>query len=176
MMLGSLSITLLRRHGLCLRLLALGLVLTFTVACMGGSKARDFEVDTFDGERFLLSEHYEDNVVVINFWYPSCPPCRDEMPEFQRAWEELDGEQVRFLGLFVPRGFDTEPGARDFVKELGLSFAFATDRRETIASAYDIEYYPTTLFIDRGGRVAETYVSTLDAERITAIVRELLEG
>ncbi len=159
-----------------LRFLTLVLLLTLVVACDGGAKAPDFEVPTFDREQFRLSEQYKNNVVVINFWYPSCPPCRDEMPEFQRAWEELDEEQVTFLGLFVPRGFDTEQRARDFVEELGLSFVFATDRKETIASAYEIEYYPTTWFIDRGGRVAETYVSTLDAEGIIGIVRELLEG
>ena len=60
--------------------------------------------------------------------------------------------------------------------ELGLTFDFATDHRETIATAYDIEFYPTTWFIDRGGRVAETYVSALDAGRITGVVRGLIEN
>ena len=128
----------------------------------------------FNGERFRLSEQHEDNVMVVNFWYPSCPPCREEMPEFQRAWEDLEGEPVSFLGLFVPRGFDTEQTARDFVAELGLTFDFATDRGEAIASAYGIEFYPTTWFIDRDGKVAETHVSTLDAERITDIVGDLI--
>ena len=153
----------------CLRFFALALLLAFASAC-GGNKAQDFEADMFDGGTFRLSEQYADKVVVINFWYPSCPPCREEMPEFQQAWEELEDEPVRFLGLFVPRGFDTEQTAREFVAELGLTFDFATDRKETIASAYGIEHYPTTWFIDRGGEVAETYVSALYAGRITGIV------
>ena len=155
-----------------LRFIAFALLLALAAAC-NGEKAQDFEVALFDGGRFRLSEQYADKVVVVNFWYPSCPPCRDEMPEFQRAWESLDGQPVRFLGLFVPRGFDTEQAAREFVAEFGLTFDFATDRRETIASAYGIEYYPATWFIDRGGRVAETYVSGLDAGRITGVVRGL---
>ena len=157
-----------------LRCLVFALLLTLTAAC-DGETAQDFEVELFDGGRFRLSEQYDNNVVVVNFWYPSCPPCRDEMPEFQRAWEELNGEPVRFLGLFVPRGFDTEQAAREFVAKLGLTFDFATDRKETIATAYGIEYYPTTWFIDRGGKAAATHVSALDAERITGIVRELIE-
>ena len=165
------SIMQLQLNGVCLRFLFLAL-LALASAC-GGETARDFEVELFDGGRFRLSEQYAGNVVVINFWYPSCAPCRDEMPEFQKAWEELDGDSVRFLGLFVPRGFDTEQGAREFVADLGLTFDFATDRRETIATAYDIELYPTTWFIDREGRVAATHVSALDAGRITGIVREL---
>ena len=92
------------------------------------------------------------------------------MPEFQEAWNELEGQPVRFLGLFVPRGFDNEATAREFVTELGLTFDFATDHRETIASAYGIEFYPTTWFIDRNGRVAKTFVSAMHSEQITSIV------
>ena len=143
-------------------------------AC-GGETARDFEVQLFDGGRLRLSEEYANSVVVVNFWYPSCPPCREEMPEFQEAWETLEGEPVRFLGLFVPRGFDNEAIARDFVSELGLTFDFATDHRETIASAYGIEFYPTTWFIDRGGAVRRTFVSAMESEQITSTVRELIE-
>ena len=159
-------------NGNYLAFFVVGLLLILAAACNGG-KAQDFEVELFDGERFRLSEQHADNVVVINFWYPSCPPCREEMPEFQRAWEELEGEPVRFLGLFVPRGFDTEQMAREFVAEVGLTFDFATDRMEVIASAYGIEYYPTTWFIGRGGKVSETYASALDADRITSVVRGL---
>ncbi len=156
----------------CWPFFAFALLLAISTAC-NGETAQDFEVELFDGGRFRLSEQYADKVVVVNFWYPSCPPCREEMPEFQQAWEELNGEPVRFLGLFVPRGFDTEQTARKFVAELDLTFDFATDYGETIATAYGIEFYPTTWFIDRGGRVATTFVSALDAERITEIVREL---
>ena len=157
------------------RLRFLMLALLAVASACGVETPQDFEVELFNNGRFRLSEQYAENVVVVNFWYPSCPPCREEMPEFQQAWEELEGEAVRFLGLFVPRGFDSEPTAREFVNEFGLSFDFATDRRETIATAYGIEYYPTTLFIDRGGRVAATHVSALDADTITGIVRDLTE-
>ena len=150
-------------------------LLLLAVAC-SGEKAQDFEVQLFDGNGFRLSDEYEDNVVVINFWYPSCPPCREEMPEFQAAWEELEGEPVQFIGLFVPRGFDNENTAREFVSELRLTFDFATDYQETITSAYGIEFYPTTWFIDRKGRIAETFVSAMDSERIISIVRELIDG
>ena len=158
------------------RFLVLALLLTLIAACGSGEKAQDFEVRLFDGERFRLSEQYADNVVVINFWYPTCAPCREEMPEFQRAWEELEGSSVRFLGLFVPSGFDTEPMARAFVDEFELTFDFATDGGATIATAYGIEFYPTTWFIDRGGRIASRHAGALDAPRITGAVRELLDG
>lgn len=149
-------------------------LLSLAAAC-GGATAQDFEVELFDGGRFRLSEKYAGNVVVVNFWYPSCAPCREEMPQFQSAWEELAGEPVRFLGMFVPSAFDTEHTAREFVAEFGLTFDFATDRRKTIATAYGIEFYPTTWFIDRGGKAAEIHSGALDAEQITGKVKELIE-
>ncbi len=165
----------LRLNAARLNLLAIALLLALMSAC-GWESAKDFEVELFDGGRFRLSEQYTGNVVVINFWYPSCAPCREEMPEFQQAWDDMAGEPVRFLGLFVPRGLDSEQSAREFVADLGLTFGFATDRQEVISAAYGIEYYPTTVFVDKQGRVTATYVSALDAERIKSIVGELTGG
>ena len=155
--------------------LAAAIVLALSIAC-AVEAAQDFEVELFDGAEFRLSEEYDDSVVVINFWYPSCAPCREEMPEFQKAWEELNGERVRFLGLFVPLGFDNEHTARQFVDELELTFDFATDQGAAISTAYGVELYPTTWFIDREGRVAKRHSGALDLEGITGIVREMMDG
>ena len=74
------------------------------VSCGGaGQNARDFEVVQFNADTFRLSEELKNHAVVLNFWYPSCPPCRVEMPAFEAAWQELKDEPVRFLGLYVPQ-------------------------------------------------------------------------
>ena len=141
--------------------------------CATGPAAADFTLTTFAGERFRLSEQ-RGNVVVINFWYPSCPPCRDEMPAFQEVWEERRGRNVRFIGLFVPQGFDTEVEARQFVDELGLTFDFATDARAMVAQEYAVQFFPTTYFIDRTGQVHVMEISRMDYDRLTDILDDLL--
>lgn len=151
-------------------LTALSILLT---ACAPGEPASDFALTTFDQEQFRLSEQRGD-VVVINFWYPSCPPCRDEMPAFQEAWEQYQGRNVRFIGLFVPQGFDTEVEARQFVDELGLTFTFATDVRARVAQEYAVVYFPTTYFIDQAGRVHLMEISRMDVDRLTEILDDLL--
>ena len=149
--------------------------IVFLMACGGsGQTARDFEVVQFDGETFRLSQETADKVVVVNFWYPSCPPCREEMPAIEAAWQDLKDEPVRILGLYVPQGFDSEQDARHFVEELDLTFDFATDRLGRIAEAYDLEYFPKTYFIDLDGNVAATYISVIDEEQIVRQVRALL--
>ena len=153
---------------------ALGIfALAAGISCSPGQPAADFSLTTFDREEFRLSEQ-RGNVVVINFWYPSCPPCRDEMPAFQESWETYQGRNVRFIGLFVPQGFDTEESAREFVHELGLTFTFATDVRALVAREYAVQYFPTTYFIDQGGRVHLMEISRMDVDRLTEILDDML--
>lgn len=145
------------------------------LACGGsGQSARDFEVVQYDGETFRLSQETENNVVMVNFWYPSCPPCREEMPAIEAAWEELKDEPVRILGLYVPQGFDSEQDAKDFIAELGLTFDFATDRLGRIAEAYDLEYFPTTFFIGRDGDLMATHISILEKDDVVRQIRALI--
>jgi len=151
------------------------LVIVLLTACGGsGQTARDFEVVQFNGDIFRLSEEVKNQAVVLNFWYPSCPPCREEMPAFEAAWQELKDEPVRILGLYVPQGIDSEEDARNFIEEFGLTFNFATDRLARIAEAYELEYFPTTFFIGMDGNVVATQISTLKTEEIVRQVRALL--
>ncbi len=155
-----------------IRIMAL-LAVSFSLAsCATGQPAADFALTTFGGEEFRLSEQ-RGQAVVINFWYPSCPPCRDEMPAFQEVWEEYQGRNVRFIGLFVPQGFDTEVEARQFVDEFGLTFDFATDVRARVAQEYAVQFFPTTYFIDQAGRVHLMEISRMDVERLMDILAEL---
>ncbi|HIM61211.1 MAG: hypothetical protein COA56_09645 [Dehalococcoidia bacterium] len=152
-----------------------GLILL--VACGGsGERARDFEVVQFNGETFRLSQEAESQVVVLNFWYPSCPPCREEMPAIEAAWQELKDEPVRILGLYVPQGFDSERDAQDFVNELGLTFSFATDRLARIAEAYDFDAFPKTYYIDMDRNIVATNLGILETDEIVQQVRALLGG
>ena len=161
-----------RRH-LAVALALAGIVLL--MACGGsGDTARDFEVVQYDGKTFRLSEITEGHAVVLNFWYPSCPPCREEMPAIEAAWQELKDEPVRILGLYVPQGFDSEQDARNFIEELGLTFDFATDRLARIAEAYDFEAFPKTYYIDRDQTIVATSLGILGTEEIVQQVRALI--
>ncbi len=149
--------------------------LVFLVACgSSGERARDFEVVQFNGETFRLSQEAESQVVVLNFWYPSCPPCREEMPAIEAAWQELKDEPVRILALYVPQGFDSEQDAQDFVNELGLTFSFATDRLARIAEAYDFNAFPKTYYIDMDRNIVATNLGILETEEIVQQVRALI--
>ena len=151
------------------------LVLILLVSGCGiPARAPDFSLNTFSGEEFRLSELNNGESLVINFWYPSCPPCRKEMPHFQAVWEGLDGQNIRFLGLFVPKGFDTESEAKEFVDELGLTFDFATDKGAEVAEEYGVEYFPNTFFINEDGRIVHQEIRNLDERDLVSIIEKHL--
>lgn len=149
------------------------LLMLLGTACARLQPATDFQVTLFNGEDFQLADQAGQSAVVLNFWYPSCPPCREEMPYFEAAWQEHRSDGVRFLGLFVPMGFDSEQDARDFVDDLGLSFEFGTDQQALIALSYQIEYFPTTIFIDAKGKMFKKEISNLDTEAIDSILADM---
>ena len=151
-------------------------VIVFVACGSSGRTARDFEVAQFDGNTFRMSEETYDNAVVVNFWYPSCPPCREEMPAIESAWQDLKDLPVRVLSLYVPQGFDSEQDAQNFVGELGLTFDFATDRLGRIAEAYEVEYFPTTFFLDMEGEVVATHISIMQKDEVVRQVKAIIGG
>lgn len=108
--------------------------------------------DTVDGERIDSTDL--DGVVVLNFWYAGCPPCRVEAPDLQEVHEEYD--DVLFVGVNIR---DSAPTAATFEREFGVTYDSILDagtRDVMSAFAGDVppSAVPTTLVLDAQGRVA----------------------
>ena len=112
-----------------------------------GEAAKEFELSLLDGGTLRLSE-LQGKVVVLNFWASWCPPCRAEMPSFQRISEEYADRGVVFVGVAVS---DTEEKARAFAERVGVTYPLGLDTTGDIAIAYRAITLPTTFLIDRRG-------------------------
>ena len=104
---------------------------------------------TLDGAAFDLAS-LRGKPVVVNFWGPSCVPCRDEFPllEAKQAAHAADGLTV--VGVLTD---DPVEPARDFVAEYGGQWPTVVDPDKAIKSAYRVVARPQTYFIDRTGVV-----------------------
>ena len=112
-------------------------------------KAIDFEIETFDGETIRLSD-FEGKVVVLNFWASWCPPCRWEMPFFERMSQEYEDQDVVFLGVAIS---DTLENVRAFAEGVGVTYPNGLDETGEIARDYSVVSLPTTFFIGKDGNV-----------------------
>jgi peroxiredoxin len=141
---------------------------------IGGSSepAPDFRVETLDGDTLRLAE-LRGQVVLVNFWATWCPPCRLEMPGFQRVWEDYRGRGFTIVGLSVDRGVrsEIERWVRD--RDIGYPIAFATG---SVARAYGgAGTLPTSFLIDHEGRIAHRVEGFYAEPALRAAIRRLLE-
>ena len=109
--------------------------------------------ETVDGDDIDSADL--DGVVVLNFWYAGCPPCRDEAGDLEEVAEEY-ADRITFLGVNIR---DSGPTAASFEAEFGVTYDSildATTRDVLLAFAGDVppSAVPTTLVLDSEGRVA----------------------
>ena len=128
-------------------------------------EAPDFTAVDADGTEVKLSD-YVGKPIVLNFWSSWCSPCKSEMPEFNAAWEELDGE-VQFLMVNMTDGArETVESAREYVEGEGFTFPVLFDTKSEAAIAYSAYSLPTTYFIDAEGYVTARAVGAIDGETL----------
>ena len=114
--------------------------------------APDFIFYHLDGSEAKLSDYFG-KPMVLNFWSSNCGPCRSEMPDFQRAYEEL-GDAVNFVMVNVTDGYwDTVDSASSYVAEEGFTFPVFYDTDNHAAYTYGITGLPTTFFLSAEGNL-----------------------
>lgn len=112
-----------------------------------GSPAPAIVGTTLDGTPFDLAS-YRGRPVIVNFWGPSCIPCRDEFPQFLRELDEHAADGLAIVGVLTD---DPAEPARQFVAEYGATWPTVIDPGESLKRMYRVVARPHTWFIDRDG-------------------------
>jgi peroxiredoxin len=132
-------------------LVASGLMLTTTAhsALVNMAVAPDFTLHTLSGPNMRLQEQ-RGKVVLINFWATWCGPCQQEMPKLNQLYEKYHAAGFVLLGVNVD---DDVRHAGDVAGKLGLKFPVLLDTDKAISHLYDLSTMPSTVLIDRDGKV-----------------------
>ena len=137
-------------------------------------KAPEFGGQLLDGTEFSSSSLSGD-VSVINFWGSWCPPCRVETPEFQQVYSSVQGDGVQFLGVNVK---DDKQLADAFLQSKAITFPSLYDPRGEVALAfrdYPANAIPSTIVLDRDGRVAAVYTAAVKPEDLRTVLDRVAE-
>ncbi len=96
--------------------------------------------------------------MIINFWGPSCVPCRDEFPLFKTLLAAHAADGLAIVGVLMD---DPPAPARDFMAEYGASWPTVDDPDRAIRTAYRVVARPVSYFIDRDGILRSIQVGEL---------------
>lgn len=128
----------------------------------------------------VSSADYAGEVVVLNFWYASCAPCRAEAPDLQELSEEFDGQGASFLGVNVR---DRAANAIAFANTYGITYPSVMDVEDgglqlAFSGSIPPNAVPTTLVLDGSGRVAARILGRVSSPSIleTLIADTIAEG
>ena len=127
-------------------------------------KAPDFLLSDLEGNIFDLSA-FSGQVIMLTFWGTWCGPCRREIPDFIKLYDEYNDEGLEIIGVAVQSG--TSENIKLFSDYYKINYTILTDidRYESYRTFHDYgtvtgvgtRAVPTTFLIDRDGYIVKTY-------------------
>ena len=137
--------------------------------------AVDITGTTYDGEEFSAAD-VRGEVLVLNVWYASCPPCRKEAPDLQAIHEDYSAQNVVMIGVNVR---DDAGPAQAFEKTYGITYPSIPDEGAEIMYALRGQVapnaVPSTLVIDRDGRVAARISGAIDPSVLRTMIDTVID-
>jgi cytochrome c biogenesis protein CcmG/thiol:disulfide interchange protein DsbE len=125
-----------------------------------------------DGGTWKMAEH-RGQVVLVNYWASWCGPCWEETPGLIRLSKELGPQGLAVVGVAVDEGGTAK--VKKFVEEFRVPYPVALPEPGS-QMAYGMAGVPTTILVDRMGRVAKTYVGARQGDFEKDVQKLLEEG
>lgn len=134
------------------------------------------QASLYDGTP-VSSDDWAGAVTVLNFWYAACAPCRVEAPHLESLHQEFAPQGVKFYGINVR---DEKPTAEAFERTFGVTYPSVQDKDGKVLLAMTRfvppQAVPTTLVLDRQGRVAARILGGLDKSTLKALITSTLKA
>ena len=129
---------------------------------------------TYAGEELDLAD-WRGDVVVVNFWYAACPPCRAEAPDLKDVYTDYTTRGVKMLGI-NPR--DDGGTAQAFERTFEVPYPSLHDQEARGVAAFEglvpLQAMPSTVVLDRQGRVAARILGQVDPTILRGLIDDTL--
>jgi thiol-disulfide isomerase/thioredoxin len=136
----------------------------------------DFVLPDLDGKSTRLAD-FKGKVVIVDIWGTWCPPCRAEIPSFVKLQSTYGEKGFAVVGLNYEHGEGDKvvQGIKDFMTENKMNYTCLIGDTDTRKQVPDFQGFPTTLFIDRTGKVRLQFVGLHSYSILEAVVTKLLD-
>lgn len=147
-------------------------------------KAADFSLVDQNGERHNFKD-YAGKLVVLNFWQTWCPPCRAEMPDFQKVFEKYgeNKEDVVILGVASPKNDEqkeytqeamNDSQIKEFLENGEYSYPSLMDYTGALYKTHQIMSFPTSFIIGRDGMILGRIPGAIGEEQLSSLLDDFL--
>lgn len=134
--------------------------------------------DVLGGEELTFADAFRlGKPVIVHFWAGLCPPCRQEMPEFQELYDERRDEFL-MLGVDVGRftGLGSQDDALGLLDELGISYPTVYVDSDTLLREYNIFGMPGAVFLTASGDVVSQSTGFISGDEIRERTQEMIDA
>jgi thiol-disulfide isomerase/thioredoxin len=129
-------------------------------------KAIDFKLKDLNGKEVSLSD-YKGKKVFLNFWASWCPPCKAEMPEMEKLYQETKDSDLVILAVNLSEDKST---VQNFIKNNKYTFSVLLDSDNAAAMKYQVVSIPTSYFIDKEGNVVAKHIGSMTLENMKSYI------
>ena len=105
------------------------------------------------------SDEFQNKPMVLNFWFPSCPPCTMELKTIEKIHREHNNS-IEVVGIML-LGLDTEEDGKKFLEKNKITFPTIPDTYGII-NTFEVTSFPTTIFLDSNHYVKDSWVGIID--------------
>lgn len=146
----------------------LGMTVIFLTTSQPTLQDNTFSSITVSGEPVSLAD-YRGKVVMLNFWATWCPPCREEMPVIQNAFEQFHDRGFVVLAV---NNAERNDRVSVFVEQYKLTFPVVLDYPADIQQQFGINGYPTSIFLDDQGKIYAVHQGVINAVQLTQYIED----
>ncbi len=124
-----------------------------------GNTAPVFTANDIDGKVYSSAD-YAGKVLVLDFWFSGCIPCKAEMPYMEKLAEKMKGENIQFFTLSLDTGEQLLKAWKELVKDKNgatLQLNVPNGFKSEVAKHYGIRSVPRIVIIDQQGKIVDAF-------------------
>ena len=154
--------------------LLLSIVFVIVIGCDNQSEKANigqivFPKTTIDNNNFNI-ENYSGKNILINFWFPSCPPCiyeLDILDDINKKYDSVGVIGVQVLGL------DNKEDGKNMLEKKNISYKSVADESDAIIDLLQINVFPTTILFDKNGDEINRLIGIIDEQIVSNKISEI---
>jgi cytochrome c biogenesis protein CcmG, thiol:disulfide interchange protein DsbE len=119
-------------------------------------KAPNAKLEDLEGKKVQLKSYLGKGPVLLSFWATWCKPCQEELPEYQKLYNEYKDKGFQMIAISIDNE-KTVAKVKPFAKSRNYKFTILLDSNSDAAREYYVQDVPNTFLIDKKGNIVYTH-------------------